>query len=144
MVDGHTVFVSSANFTEAAQERNIEIGLHVKSPASPSRSPATSMPSQVQACCSGLSEVWRWAERGRCIQHCQLSETGSSLPYIASSFRKRYDTHVHQRRITHPLLARLYCVDHRPAVGWHGTNLRGCNACGEHDAKLSCLWVYPV
>lgn len=32
VVDRHTVFVSSANFTEAAQEQNIEIGLLVKSP----------------------------------------------------------------------------------------------------------------
>jgi phosphatidylserine/phosphatidylglycerophosphate/cardiolipin synthase-like enzyme len=31
VVDGETVFVSSANFTEAAQERNIEMGLLVRS-----------------------------------------------------------------------------------------------------------------
>lgn len=31
VVDGHHVFVSSANFTEAAQERNIEIGLLITS-----------------------------------------------------------------------------------------------------------------
>jgi phosphatidylserine/phosphatidylglycerophosphate/cardiolipin synthase-like enzyme len=30
-VDGEAVFISSANFTEAAQERNIEVGLRVKS-----------------------------------------------------------------------------------------------------------------
>ena len=33
MVDGKHVFVSSANFTEAAQERNIEVGLLVQSRA---------------------------------------------------------------------------------------------------------------
>lgn len=32
VVDGEAVFVSSANFTEAAQERNIEMGLLVRSP----------------------------------------------------------------------------------------------------------------
>jgi phosphatidylserine/phosphatidylglycerophosphate/cardiolipin synthase-like enzyme len=32
VVDGKYVFVSSANFTEAAQERNIEVGLLVQSP----------------------------------------------------------------------------------------------------------------
>ena len=31
VVDGHQVFVSSANFTEAAQNRNIEVGLLVRS-----------------------------------------------------------------------------------------------------------------
>ena len=31
VVDGEAVFISSANFTEAAQERNIEMGLLVKS-----------------------------------------------------------------------------------------------------------------
>jgi phosphatidylserine/phosphatidylglycerophosphate/cardiolipin synthase-like enzyme len=31
VVDGRDVFVSSANFTEAAQERNIEVGLLVRS-----------------------------------------------------------------------------------------------------------------
>jgi phosphatidylserine/phosphatidylglycerophosphate/cardiolipin synthase-like enzyme len=31
VVDGEAVFISSANFTEAAQERNIEVGLLVKS-----------------------------------------------------------------------------------------------------------------
>ena len=31
MVDGEAVFISSANFTEAAQERNIEVGLLVRS-----------------------------------------------------------------------------------------------------------------
>jgi phosphatidylserine/phosphatidylglycerophosphate/cardiolipin synthase-like enzyme len=31
VVDRHTVFVSSANFTEAAQERNIEVGLLIQS-----------------------------------------------------------------------------------------------------------------
>jgi hypothetical protein len=31
IVDGHCVFVSSANFTEAAHERNIEIGLRIDS-----------------------------------------------------------------------------------------------------------------
>jgi phosphatidylserine/phosphatidylglycerophosphate/cardiolipin synthase-like enzyme len=30
-VDGQSVFISSANFTEAAQERNIEVGLLVRS-----------------------------------------------------------------------------------------------------------------
>lgn len=30
-VDGQRVFVSSANFTEAAQQRNIEVGLLVRS-----------------------------------------------------------------------------------------------------------------
>lgn len=33
VVDRHTVFISSANFTEAAQERNIEVGLLVQSPS---------------------------------------------------------------------------------------------------------------
>ncbi len=33
VVDHRTVFVSSANFTEAAQERNIEVGLIIRSPA---------------------------------------------------------------------------------------------------------------
>ena len=33
MVDGEQVFVSSANFTEAAHERNIEVGLLVQSVA---------------------------------------------------------------------------------------------------------------
>ena len=32
VVDGRTAFVSSANFTEAAQERNIEVGFLVRSP----------------------------------------------------------------------------------------------------------------
>lgn len=32
VVDGFEVFVSSANFTEAAQERNIEVGLRLQSP----------------------------------------------------------------------------------------------------------------
>jgi phosphatidylserine/phosphatidylglycerophosphate/cardiolipin synthase-like enzyme len=32
VVDSEAVFVSSANFTEAAQERNIEVGLLVRSP----------------------------------------------------------------------------------------------------------------
>src|ERR1035441_5495481 len=31
VVDGQTAFVSSANFTEAAQERNIEVGVLVRS-----------------------------------------------------------------------------------------------------------------
>ncbi len=31
VVDGEAVFISSANFTEAAQERNIEMGLLVRS-----------------------------------------------------------------------------------------------------------------
>jgi phosphatidylserine/phosphatidylglycerophosphate/cardiolipin synthase-like enzyme len=31
VVDGQTVFVSSANFTEAAHERNIEIGILLRS-----------------------------------------------------------------------------------------------------------------
>ena len=31
VVDGRTAFVSSANFTEAAQERNIEVGALVRS-----------------------------------------------------------------------------------------------------------------
>jgi phosphatidylserine/phosphatidylglycerophosphate/cardiolipin synthase-like enzyme len=31
VVDGESVFISSANFTEAAQERNIEVGLLVDS-----------------------------------------------------------------------------------------------------------------
>jgi phosphatidylserine/phosphatidylglycerophosphate/cardiolipin synthase-like enzyme len=31
IVDGRTAFVSSANFTEAAQERNIEVGFLVRS-----------------------------------------------------------------------------------------------------------------
>jgi len=33
VVDGAHVFVSSANFTEAAQERNIEVGLLIQSRA---------------------------------------------------------------------------------------------------------------
>ena len=33
VVDRQVVFVSSANFTEAAQERNIEVGLLSRSPA---------------------------------------------------------------------------------------------------------------
>jgi phosphatidylserine/phosphatidylglycerophosphate/cardiolipin synthase-like enzyme len=33
VVDGKHVFISSANFTEAAQERNIEVGLLVQSRA---------------------------------------------------------------------------------------------------------------
>lgn len=33
VVDRRAVFVSSANFTEAAQERNIEVGLLIRSPA---------------------------------------------------------------------------------------------------------------
>lgn len=33
VVDGEVVFVSSANFTEAAQQRNIEVGLLIRSPA---------------------------------------------------------------------------------------------------------------
>ena len=32
VVDGAIAFVSSANFTEAAQERNIEVGVLVRSP----------------------------------------------------------------------------------------------------------------
>jgi phosphatidylserine/phosphatidylglycerophosphate/cardiolipin synthase-like enzyme len=32
IVDHHTTFVSSANFTEAAQQRNIEVGLLIRSP----------------------------------------------------------------------------------------------------------------
>jgi phosphatidylserine/phosphatidylglycerophosphate/cardiolipin synthase-like enzyme len=32
VVDGRVAFVSSANFTEAAQERNIEVGVLVRSP----------------------------------------------------------------------------------------------------------------
>jgi phosphatidylserine/phosphatidylglycerophosphate/cardiolipin synthase-like enzyme len=32
VVDRSAVFVSSANFTEAAQEKNIEVGLLLKSP----------------------------------------------------------------------------------------------------------------
>jgi len=31
VIDGRTAFVSSANFTEAAQERNIEVGVLVRS-----------------------------------------------------------------------------------------------------------------
>jgi phosphatidylserine/phosphatidylglycerophosphate/cardiolipin synthase-like enzyme len=31
VVDGEAVFISSANFTEAAQERNAEVGLLVRS-----------------------------------------------------------------------------------------------------------------
>jgi phosphatidylserine/phosphatidylglycerophosphate/cardiolipin synthase-like enzyme len=31
VVDGESVFVSSANFTEAAQERNIEVGVLLRS-----------------------------------------------------------------------------------------------------------------
>jgi phosphatidylserine/phosphatidylglycerophosphate/cardiolipin synthase-like enzyme len=33
VVDNEIAFVSSANFTEAAQTRNIEVGVHVRSPA---------------------------------------------------------------------------------------------------------------
>jgi phosphatidylserine/phosphatidylglycerophosphate/cardiolipin synthase-like enzyme len=33
VVDGRQVFVSSANFTEAAQRRNIEVGVMVQSEA---------------------------------------------------------------------------------------------------------------
>jgi phosphatidylserine/phosphatidylglycerophosphate/cardiolipin synthase-like enzyme len=33
VIDGESVFVSSANFTEAAQQKNIEIGLLLKSEA---------------------------------------------------------------------------------------------------------------
>ena len=33
VVDHHTVFISSANFTEAAQQRNIEVGLLARSPS---------------------------------------------------------------------------------------------------------------
>jgi phosphatidylserine/phosphatidylglycerophosphate/cardiolipin synthase-like enzyme len=32
VVDGHTAFIGSANLTEAAQDRNIEIGLLVRAP----------------------------------------------------------------------------------------------------------------
>jgi phosphatidylserine/phosphatidylglycerophosphate/cardiolipin synthase-like enzyme len=32
VVDGRTAFVSSANFTETAQERNIEVGVLVRAP----------------------------------------------------------------------------------------------------------------
>jgi phosphatidylserine/phosphatidylglycerophosphate/cardiolipin synthase-like enzyme len=32
VIDRKTVFVSSANFTEAAQERNLEVGLLIRSP----------------------------------------------------------------------------------------------------------------
>jgi phosphatidylserine/phosphatidylglycerophosphate/cardiolipin synthase-like enzyme len=32
VVDDREVFVSSANFTEAGQERNIEVGLRINSP----------------------------------------------------------------------------------------------------------------
>ena len=32
VVDAEQVFVSSANFTEAGQERNIEVGLNIRSP----------------------------------------------------------------------------------------------------------------
>jgi phosphatidylserine/phosphatidylglycerophosphate/cardiolipin synthase-like enzyme len=32
VVDRFEVFVSSANFTEAAQERNIEVGMRLRSP----------------------------------------------------------------------------------------------------------------
>jgi phosphatidylserine/phosphatidylglycerophosphate/cardiolipin synthase-like enzyme len=38
VVDGKHVFVSSANFTEAARERNIEVGLLVQSRALAERS----------------------------------------------------------------------------------------------------------
>ena len=31
MIDGREMFISSANFTEAAQQRNIEVGVLVKS-----------------------------------------------------------------------------------------------------------------
>lgn len=37
VVDGRRVFVSSANFTEAAQERNVEIGVLFESVAAASR-----------------------------------------------------------------------------------------------------------
>ncbi len=37
VVDGHRVFVSSANFTEAAQERNVEIGVLFESVAAATR-----------------------------------------------------------------------------------------------------------
>jgi len=37
VVDGHRVFVSSANFTEAAQERNVEIGVLFESVAAAAR-----------------------------------------------------------------------------------------------------------
>ncbi|MEK7995125.1 MAG: phospholipase, partial [Planctomycetota bacterium] len=30
-MDGFQIFVSSANFTEAAQQKNIEVGLHLHS-----------------------------------------------------------------------------------------------------------------
>ena len=33
IADGRDVFVSSANFTEAAQERNVEVGLLLHSPS---------------------------------------------------------------------------------------------------------------
>ena len=33
VIDGSEALVTSANFTEAAQVRNIELGLHVGSPA---------------------------------------------------------------------------------------------------------------
>jgi phosphatidylserine/phosphatidylglycerophosphate/cardiolipin synthase-like enzyme len=37
VVDGEQAFISSANFTEAAHERNIEVGVLVRSPASAAR-----------------------------------------------------------------------------------------------------------
>jgi phosphatidylserine/phosphatidylglycerophosphate/cardiolipin synthase-like enzyme len=37
VVDGHRVFVSSANFTEAAQERNVEIGILFESAGAAAR-----------------------------------------------------------------------------------------------------------
>ncbi|MBS1805498.1 MAG: phospholipase [Acidobacteria bacterium] len=37
VVDGHRVFISSANFTEAAQERNVEIGVLFESVAAATR-----------------------------------------------------------------------------------------------------------
>ncbi|MGM0486992.1 MAG: phospholipase D-like domain-containing protein [Planctomycetota bacterium] len=79
VVDGHTVFVSSANFTEAAQERNIEIGLLVKSPRL-----AEQITSHFNALTGAglLQRIIRshalGRQGGRCIEHCQLSETGSN------------------------------------------------------------------
>ncbi|MCZ2157101.1 MAG: phospholipase D-like domain-containing protein [Bryobacterales bacterium] len=37
VIDGRTSFVSSANFTEAAQERNIEVGVLIRSEVVASR-----------------------------------------------------------------------------------------------------------
>lgn len=37
VIDTRDVFVSSANFTEAAQERNVELGLLLKSPQTAAR-----------------------------------------------------------------------------------------------------------